>query len=209
VALTAVPLGALLLTWHLLTANEVVWWLRFDKIPGPAEVYSALTTQLGTGAFYNDLLVSLRRIMLGFSMAAVVGVATGAMIGRSRLASSLLRPLIEVFRPIPAIALVPLAILLFPDSEQGIVFITFFAAFFPVTGGRAGRFRTYTETGPRTRPRAAPGRGARAPPVAAGGGDCRDASGGGLKCTGPPLQTVIIVLYDRPPRRRVQILGER
>lgn len=43
-----------------------------------------------------------------------------------------LRPFIELIRPIPAIALVPLTILLFPSSEQGIVFITFFAAFFPV-----------------------------------------------------------------------------
>jgi len=42
------------------------------------------------------------------------------------------RPLIEVVRPIPAIAWVPLAILLFPTSEQGIVFITFLAAFFPI-----------------------------------------------------------------------------
>ncbi|WP_129667827.1 ABC transporter permease [Phytoactinopolyspora endophytica] len=133
VVLAAIPLGALLLAWHLLTEYQVVWWLRFDKIPGPAEVYSTLTTQLSSGPFYNDLLVSLRRILLGFSIAAVGGVAIGAMIGRSRLASALLRPLIEVFRPIPAIALVPLAILLFPDGEQGIVFITFFAAFFPVT----------------------------------------------------------------------------
>ena len=44
----------------------------------------------------------------------------------------MLQPLFEVVRPIPAIALVPVAILLFPTNEQGIVFITFTAAFFPV-----------------------------------------------------------------------------
>ncbi|NED70329.1 ABC transporter permease subunit, partial [Streptomyces sp. SID10244] len=75
---------------------------------------------------------SLQRILLGFGLAAVVGIALGMLIGRSEVARKTLRPFIEMVRPIPAIALVPLTILLFPSSEQGIVFITFFAAFFPV-----------------------------------------------------------------------------
>jgi len=59
-------------------------------------------------------------------------VATGVLVARSRLAEDLLGPVLEVVRPIPAIALVPVAILLFPSNEQGIVFITFTAAYFPV-----------------------------------------------------------------------------
>ena len=62
----------------------------------------------------------------------MLGVATGVLVARSRLAEDLLGPVLEVLRPIPAIALVPVAILLFPSNEQGIVFITFTAAFFPV-----------------------------------------------------------------------------
>jgi NitT/TauT family transport system permease protein len=54
------------------------------------------------------------------------------LVARSRLAEDLLGPVLEVIRPIPAIALVPVAILLFPSNEQGIVFITCTAAFFPV-----------------------------------------------------------------------------
>lgn len=131
-ALPAVPLGAAVLIWYLLTDHHVVMWLRFDKVPGPAEVYDTLRVQLASGAYYQDLLASLRRILLGFGLAAVSGVAVGIAVGRSWLVRALLRPLIEVARPIPAIALVPLAILMFPTSEQGIVFITFFAAFFPV-----------------------------------------------------------------------------
>ncbi|MEU8171243.1 ABC transporter permease [Microbispora hainanensis] len=132
VLLAAVPLAALVLVWHLLTAGQVVFWLRFDKIPGPGEVFDSLVAQLSSGAYYTDLLASLRRILTGFGLAAVAGIALGIAVGRSRAARTMLRPLIEVFRPIPAIALVPLAILLFPTGEQGIVFITFFAAFFPV-----------------------------------------------------------------------------
>ncbi|WP_406175572.1 ABC transporter permease [Streptomyces sp. NBC_00996] len=132
VALAALPLAAAVLLWYLLTANDVVLWLRFDKLPGPVEVYDTLRIQLASGTYYLDLLASLRRILIGFGLAAVSGVAIGIAVGRSRLVQALVRPLIEVARPIPAIALVPLAILMFPTGEQGIVFITFFAAFFPV-----------------------------------------------------------------------------
>lgn len=131
-ARAALPLAAALLIWYLLTADNVVLWLRFDKVPGPADVYDTLKVQLKSGSYYQDLLASLRRIILGFGLAAVSGVAIGMAIGRSRVVQALVRPLIEVARPIPAIALVPLAILVFPTGEQGIVFITFFAAFFPV-----------------------------------------------------------------------------
>ncbi|MEV4918367.1 ABC transporter permease [Streptomyces tirandamycinicus] len=131
-AQAALPLAAALLLWYLLTANDVVLWLRFDKVPGPADVYDTFKGQLVSGSYYHDLLASLRRILLGFGLAAVSGVAIGMAVGRSRVVQALVRPLIEVARPIPAIALVPLAILVFPTGEQGIVFITFFAAFFPV-----------------------------------------------------------------------------
>ncbi|MFE9649612.1 ABC transporter permease [Streptomyces sp. NPDC006365] len=131
-ALAALPLAAAVLLWYVLTAQDVVLWLRFDKLPGPVEVYDTLRVQLASGTYYQDLLASLRRILIGFGLAAVSGVAIGIAVGRSRLVQALVRPLIEVARPIPAIALVPLAILMFPTGEQGIVFITFFAAFFPV-----------------------------------------------------------------------------
>ena len=65
-------------------------------------------------------------------LAAVLGIAVGTAIARSRGTADVVQPLLEVVRPIPAIALVPIAILLFPTNEQGIVFITFVAAFFPV-----------------------------------------------------------------------------
>jgi NitT/TauT family transport system permease protein len=87
---------------------------------------------LSNGTYYDDLSASLQRILLGFGLAAVIGIGVGILVGRSGIARMTFRPFIELIRPIPSIALVPLTILLFPSSEQGIVFITFFAAFFPV-----------------------------------------------------------------------------
>ncbi|MBF6136228.1 ABC transporter permease [Nocardia otitidiscaviarum] len=131
--LPVLPVLGAVLAWHVVTEMDLVAWLRFDKLPGPLDVAASLRRQLESGVFYEHMVASLRRILSGFAIAAVLGVAAGMAIGRSRIAAALLRPLLEVARPIPAIALVPIAILLFPTSEQGIVFITCFAAFFPVT----------------------------------------------------------------------------
>lgn len=130
--LPLIPITAFLVLWHLLTANNVVAWLRFNRMPTPEAVMQTLLARVGSGTYYDDLLASLQRILLGFGLAAVVGIGLGVLVGRSEIARMTLRPFIELIRPIPAIALVPLTILLFPSSEQGIVFITFFAAFFPV-----------------------------------------------------------------------------
>lgn len=128
----AASLGAALGLWQLLTSLDVNLWLRFEQFPTVSEVASALADRLGTGPYWQDLGHSLRRIVVGFLLAAVLGVAVGTAIARSRWAADLLGPLVEVVRPVPAIALVPVAILLLPTNEQGIVFITFTAAFFPV-----------------------------------------------------------------------------
>ncbi|MGN9795353.1 ABC transporter permease [Streptomyces sp. OZ13] len=130
--LRVASLAAALGTWQLLTSLDVNVWLRFEQFPTVGEVASAFADRIGTGPYWQDLGHSLRRILLGFLLAAVLGVATGTAIARSRWVSDLLGPLVEVVRPVPAIALVPVAILLLPTNEQGIVFITFAAAFFPV-----------------------------------------------------------------------------
>jgi NitT/TauT family transport system permease protein len=118
--------------WQLFTASHLRLWLRFDTLPTVTEIVRALARALGTDAYWLDLAQSLIRILSGFGLAAVAGVVTGIMLGRSRLIADLLGPLTELARPIPAIAVVPVAILLFPTDETGIVFITFLAAYFPI-----------------------------------------------------------------------------
>jgi NitT/TauT family transport system permease protein len=118
--------------WQLLTANHVRLWVRFDTLPTVTQIATALVKRLGTEGYWLDLGQSLIRILTGFVLAAVVGVVTGIMLGRSALFSDLFGPLAELARPIPAIAIVPVAILVFPSDEAGIVFITFLAAYFPI-----------------------------------------------------------------------------
>jgi NitT/TauT family transport system permease protein len=118
--------------WQLLTANHVRIWLRFDTLPTVTQIASAFLNRLGTEAYWLDLGQSLIRILTGFGLAAVIGVVTGILLGRSAWFSDVFGPLTELARPIPAIAIVPVAILLFPTDEAGIVFITFLAAYFPI-----------------------------------------------------------------------------
>lgn len=118
--------------WQLLTEHDVRVWLRFDTLPTVTDVLAAFGSQLRGDLFYLDLAQSLIRILTGFGLAAVIGVMVGVALGRSAIAADTIGTLAELARPIPAIAVVPVAILLFPSDEAGIVFITFVAAFFPI-----------------------------------------------------------------------------
>ncbi|MFJ3717921.1 ABC transporter permease [Streptomyces sp. NPDC090057] len=131
-ALRVGALAAALGLWQLLTGLDVDLWLRFSQFPTVTDVAHAFADRLSGPDYWTDLTDSLTRILTGFLLATVLGVVVGVLVARSRLAEDLLGPVLEVVRPIPAIALVPVAILLFPSNEQGIVFITFTAAFFPI-----------------------------------------------------------------------------
>ncbi|MBI5132943.1 MAG: ABC transporter permease [Rhodopseudomonas palustris] len=127
-----VALALFLLAWHLLTANRVVFFVRFTNVPSPSAVYDSLTRALHDSKFFMHVLLSCRRILIGFSLAALIAVPLGLVMGRFRLIHETLFPITEVLRPIPAIAWVPMAIMLWPTNEQSIVFITFLGSFFPI-----------------------------------------------------------------------------
>jgi NitT/TauT family transport system permease protein len=131
-ALRIASLALAVLVWQLLTSRDVRFWLRFDQVPSPGDVLHALRVQVGSGTYWKDLEHSVLRILIGFGLAAVLGIGLGIALARSWLVADLLQPVLEVVRPIPAIALVPIAILVFPSNEQGIIFITGTAAFFPI-----------------------------------------------------------------------------
>ncbi|WP_433189490.1 ABC transporter permease [Actinoallomurus sp. CA-150999] len=132
VALRTASVLAALLIWQAVTATNLRLGVRFDRLPGPIEVARQFADHLGGGQYYLDVAQSLVRILTGFTLAAALGITVGVLVARSRLAEDILQPLFELVRPIPAIAMVPVAILIFPKNEQGIVFITFAAAFFPI-----------------------------------------------------------------------------
>lgn len=128
----ALSLLAFLIVWHLLTKYRVVFFVRFTNVPSPLAVYESFTRAIHDPKFLMHILLSCRRIFIGFSLAALVGVPLGLIMGRYKLIHEVVFPVAEVLRPIPAIAWVPMAIMLWPSNEQSIVFITFLGSFFPI-----------------------------------------------------------------------------
>lgn len=106
--------------------------LTFSYVPTPAAVVRAAVDLLESGTLWNHLLSSLGRVFAGYLTASLCGVGLGLAIGRWRWARDGLLPPLEVLRPIPAVAWIPLAILMFPSSEASMIFITFTGALFPV-----------------------------------------------------------------------------
>lgn len=121
-----------ILVWHI--ASEQGWRgiVNFQNVPTPSEVFAALMDNIGDPEFYVHISVSVRRVFLSFFLAMVLGIPTGLIMARNRFARAFLLPYIEIFRPIPAVAWIPLAILMWPGEESSIIFITYLGAFFPI-----------------------------------------------------------------------------
>jgi NitT/TauT family transport system permease protein len=130
--LGACSLGSLVLLWHLATTYRWDFYIRFANLPTPMEVATQLGMAMENTSFIHNVGMSLRRIAIGFAVATVLGVGLGLAIGRYKLLRQLMFPAMEALRPIPAIAWVPISIMLWPDNEVSIVFITFIGAFFPI-----------------------------------------------------------------------------
>jgi NitT/TauT family transport system permease protein len=107
-----------------MTTYEVTFYVRFLNIPGPVEVLAEMAKLATSALFYTHILTSLERVYLGFVLAACLGIPCGILVGWSRPMADLLFPIIELLRPIPAVAWVPLAIMLWPTERSSIVYIT-------------------------------------------------------------------------------------
>lgn len=121
-----------LFAWHWATTNSFNWYINFENVPAPGVVWTSFIGHLATTEFYIHVAVSMKRILLGYMLAVLLGVMLGVAMGRSRLARDFLLPYIEILRPIPAVAWIPMAILMWPTEESSIIYITFLGALFPI-----------------------------------------------------------------------------
>ncbi|MBG6185091.1 NitT/TauT family transport system permease protein [Arthrobacter sp. CAN_A214] len=119
------------------------WTLPFDirmsQVPEPLEVGRRLI-DIAFGGIINDPFsaqlarhtwASTVRVLSGFVIAAAVAIPVGVLMGRSKLLSSLLDPTINLIRPIPVTAWVPLALIIIGIGDRSTIFLVFLAAFFP------------------------------------------------------------------------------
>ncbi len=128
----AVSLTIGLLIWHWASSQNIDFYINFSNVPAPTKVFAAFIEHIQTEVFYIHIGVSMQRILISYSIAAVLGIAIGLIMGRSQIARWCIMPYIEVIRPIPAVAWIPLAILMWPTEESSIIYITFLGALFPI-----------------------------------------------------------------------------
>ena len=124
---------AFVLAWQVLAASHAhLGIVSFANVPTPLAALESARDLADGGKLGRHLGFSLWRVAAGFVSAAVLGIALGLAIGRFLPVRRALLPPLELLRPIPAVAWIPLAILMFPSAELSMVFITFIGALFPV-----------------------------------------------------------------------------
>lgn len=136
--LTLLGLVLFLLTWWLTTE---VWQLpRFEKLPGPVSVVKewvaedpAYGISIYTPEYYEHIWKSILRVLQAFGLATILGVPLGLFMGWKKTFKDYTFPVMEILRPIPMLAWVPLAILMFPEREMAIIYLTFLGSFFATT----------------------------------------------------------------------------
>lgn len=122
-----------LILWQVLALYKInLGVVNFSHVPTPVHVVEAIGQFFQLPAAWAHLKSSILRVLLGFSLAAIVGILLGLVIGQYKNFAAFLMPPLEVLRPIPAVAWIPLAILIFPSSEASMIYITFIGALFPI-----------------------------------------------------------------------------
>jgi ABC-type nitrate/sulfonate/bicarbonate transport system permease component len=119
--------GALLVLWQVLgVASHNV------RMPVPTHVVTAAVELVGSGELPLAIVQSLWRVFMGFAVAAAIGIPLGLAMGAFRGVERSVDPVVESFRPIAAIAILPLAILWLGTGTAAAVMIVAYAAFFPI-----------------------------------------------------------------------------
>jgi sulfonate transport system permease protein len=128
------PLG-----WLLPLAILVIWYVLYETgvinptlFSSPVQVVEALVESMADGEFWENLLASATRWIVGFLIGAALGLFFGSLTGLSKLSERMLDTTFQMLRTIPFMGLVPLFVIWFGLGEMPKIILIAFAAFFPV-----------------------------------------------------------------------------
>jgi len=100
--------------------------------PSPVGVFFELISLFSSGEILGHIYSSLYRVLVGLIIGIIGGAVCGYVLGINSFLSSLFNPIVQILRPIPPIAWIPIAILWFGIGDSSSFFIIFIASFFPV-----------------------------------------------------------------------------
>ena len=122
--------GAVLLIWQVLCMSPA------SKMPAPLKVVSQtfglILNPFAEGGIGLQLFTSLQRVALGYTLAAIVGVAIGLAIGVNPFLRRGFDPMIQILRTIPPLAWLPIALAIFQDGQPAALFLIFITAIWPI-----------------------------------------------------------------------------
>ncbi|MEB3119643.1 MAG: nitrate ABC transporter permease [Snowella sp.] len=131
-----VALIVLLVIWQILCSGDN------PNLPSPSTVIKETWNPLIINPFFDNggtdkglglqILASLGRVAIGFSLSTIVGIALGILIGSSRLMYDALDPVFQVLRTIPPLAWLPIALAAFREAEPSAIFVIFITAIWPI-----------------------------------------------------------------------------
>jgi sulfonate transport system permease protein len=121
--------GLLVLLWHLVSAYRLVAPVF---LPPPLAAFEALAKGFEDGRLSSASAETLERIFLGWLLASALGIAMGAWIGISVFARTFVMPTLELIRPLPASAAIPVAISFFGLSDAMVLVSVGFGAVWPM-----------------------------------------------------------------------------
>jgi sulfonate transport system permease protein len=119
----------ILVVWQIVTTNGFVEPYR---LPTPESVFTAGVELAQRGELWTHIAISVQRVLLGFVIGSVVGLAAAGIVGLSRIGNVLLSPTLAAVRAVPSLAWVPLLILWMQIGEESKVTLIAIGAFFPV-----------------------------------------------------------------------------
>ena len=125
--------------------------VQYAYLPAPSAILVGLFALIGSAPFWSDTAHTLQAVLIGWAMAGAIGIVLGLMLGISPLLRRYSLASIEVLRPMPGIAFVPVALLLFGFSLKTELVVIVLPALWPVLintmGGVAGVHRRLFEVG--------------------------------------------------------------
>jgi NitT/TauT family transport system permease protein len=110
-----------------------VKWSGTTVFPTPGQVLAGMLELIRHGVLLKYIIASLFRVTAGFSLALLIGIPFGLILGWFGRAFHAFNPAIQVLRPISPIAWIPVAILWFGVSDMAPIFLIFLASLFPIT----------------------------------------------------------------------------
>ena len=118
-----------IILWQLVATAG---WISQDLFPSPFAVWKAAIELYGDGVLIADIQASVSRAIVGFAVGTSLGILTGLLTARTKLFNTLLNPVLSILRPVPAIAIVPVAIVWFGIGNSSKYFVISYAVYLTV-----------------------------------------------------------------------------